>query len=45
MLYLLKLEKAGVIARELDTAKIKVKRTDKEITELVHRIRKGYVKK
>lgn len=45
MLYLLKLEKARIIARELDTAKPKVKRTDKEITEIVHRIRKGYGKK
>ncbi len=42
MLYLLKLEKARSLARKLDKIKPKVKKTDRQITEIVHRIRSEY---
>jgi threonine synthase len=45
MLYLLKLEKARPLARSLDKSKTSVKKTDSEITETIHRIRKGYGRK
>jgi len=42
MLYLLKLEKARPLARKLDKVKSRAKKTDKQITETIHRIRKSY---
>jgi hypothetical protein len=45
MLYLLKLEKARPLARKLDKAKSRVRKSDKQVTETIHRIRKGYGRK
>ncbi|MCY7408955.1 MAG: hypothetical protein LH473_01655 [Chitinophagales bacterium] len=45
MLYLLKLEQARSLARELDKSKPKVKKTDKEITQIMQTIRKSYGRK
>lgn len=42
MLYLIKLEKARTLSRKLDKKKPQVKKTDREITEVIHRIRKNY---
>lgn len=45
MLYLLKLEQARSLARELDKSKPKAKKTDKEITQIMQTVRKSYGRK
>lgn len=45
MLYLLKVEKARSLARQLSKKKPARIYTDKQITELVHRVRKEYGRK
>ena len=42
MLRVLRYEKARLLACKLDRLKPRVKRTDKQIAEAVHRIRKSY---
>jgi hypothetical protein len=45
MLYLLKVEKARSLARQLSKRKPARKFSDKQITELIHHVRKGYGRK
>ena len=45
MLYLLKLEKSRSLARKLDKQKPRVKKTDKQIADMIHRVRKSYGRK
>ncbi len=42
MLRVLKYEKARLFARKLDKLKPRIKRTDKQVAEAIHRIRKSY---
>lgn len=45
MLRVLRYEKARLLARKLDKMKPRVQRSDRQITEAIHRIRKSYGRK